>query len=103
MIVLHLESQPGQPDWCKFFEIVKVRGESSLKLLKMLSNEKLPLVLLFMKKKSWVTEIASEPTLKGICFPLLFFSSFSCTLCGLGQSLKEVGQVLSTTRKESKT
>lgn len=32
-----------------------------------------------------------------------FFSNFSYTIYGLGQSLKEVGQVLSTTRKGDKT
>lgn len=73
MIVLHLESQPGQPEWCKFFEIVKVRGESSLKLLKMLSNEKLPLVLLFMKKKKLGDRDCFRTYTKGYVLPSSFF------------------------------
>lgn len=35
----------------------------------------LPLVLLFMEKESWVTEISSEPTLESVWFPLLFLAA----------------------------
>lgn len=56
-----------------------------------------------MEKESWVIDMTSEPTLESVYSLLFFFSNFSYTIYGLGQSLKEVGQVLSTTRKGDKT
>lgn len=92
VIILHLGSQPTLATQV-LFEIVK----------NVIEWETLPLVLLFMEKEIWVNDVTSKPALESVCFPLLFFSSFSCTIYGVGQSLKEVGQVFGTTRKEDKT